>query len=120
MQLLLILALLMYGGKSGGRDILSEVCPVLESLGGEEMKEAIKSAEEISEVLSAVQTFAEGMGGGPHENFGGNDGVATESESPKADGAEPSIAFPLAPIADIADREITYSLSKYISASSVS
>ena len=47
MQLLIILALLLYGGKTGGKNILSEVKPVLETFGGEEIKEALKNAEEI-------------------------------------------------------------------------
>ena len=55
MQLLIILALLLYGGKSGAQNILSEVKPVLESIGGDQMREALKSAEEISSVLSAVK-----------------------------------------------------------------
>ena len=48
MQLLIILALLLYGGKSNAGKIFAEVKPVLESIGGEEMKEAIKNAEELS------------------------------------------------------------------------
>lgn len=57
MQLLIILALLLYGGGNANK-MLSEVKPVLESIGGEEMQKALKSAEEISEVLSLVKPFA--------------------------------------------------------------
>ena len=96
MQLLIILALILYGG-GNAKNMLSEVKPVLESIGGEDMQRALKSAEEISEVLSAVQSFS-GMRG------------AVKNADPPAD--IPS--FPLAPIASIADREITYSLNKYI------
>lgn len=111
MQLLIILALLLYGGKSGAQNMLSEMKPVLESLGGDEIKEALKSAEEISEVLSAVQTFAAGAGGPA-----GSDGLQ-QSASARAEeeAVVPAIAFPLSPIVNIADRDITYSLSKYIS-----
>ncbi len=98
MQLLLILAVLLLGGKTDARELLSEVKPVLENLGGEEIKEALKSAEELSGVLSAVQSFASAA---PQD----------DSHSDKPAG----ISFPLAPISDIADRDITYSLSQYIS-----
>ena len=99
MQLLLILALLLYGGKKGGNSVMEQVKPVLETFGGEEIKEALKSAEELSGMLTAVQSFA---GGGA---FGG-DAQPAASTSPDF--------FPLAPIAAIADKDITYSLSKYI------
>ena len=97
MQLLIILALLLYGG-GNAKNMLNEVKPVLESIGGEDMQKAIKSAEEISEVLSAVQSFS-GFKGIPHKT----------EEVPQ----NPS-DYPLAPISSIADREITYSLNKYI------
>ena len=100
MQLLIILALLLYGG-GNARNMLSEVKPVLESIGGEDMQKALKSAEQISEVLNAVQSFS-GFKGTPPQSV----------ESPK-NPAE----FPLAPISAIADREITYSLNKYIQTS---
>lgn len=137
MQLLIILALLMCGGASGGK-MLSEVRPVLESLGGEEIKQALKSAEEISEVISAVQAFAaEEAAESPARNAGGafgqgNNDVSSaygqgdkdtvDKDLNEADTGRktasnvPAIAFPLAPIANIADRDITYSLSKYFSA----
>ena len=101
MQLLIILALLLYGGGGNAQNILSEVKPMLESIGGEDMKRALESAEEISGVLSAVRAFSA-------ENI--------QPEQPeKRAGAE---YFPLAPISEIADKDITYSLSKYISAQS--
>ena len=97
MQLLIILALLLYGGKSGAGNILSEMKPVLESMGGEEMQQALKSAEEISSVINAVQ--------------------AMSKPSPTVpDGEGEAVHFPLEPISSIADKDITYSLSKYIAA----
>lgn len=97
MQLLIILALILYGG-GNARNMLSEVKPVLETIGGEDMQKALKSAEEISEVLSAVQSFS------------GFRGIQPRSvDAPRNDSE-----FPLAPISSIADREITYSLNKYI------
>lgn len=104
MQLLIILALLLYGGKSNAANILSEVKPVLEEIGGEEMKQALKSAEEISSVLSAVQGMSDAVRQTSAQTFSQN----SETNS------SPAIQFPLSPISSIADREITYSLSKYI------
>ena len=100
MQLLIILALLLYGG-GNARNMLSEVKPVLESIGGEDMQKALKSAEQISEVLSAVQSFS------------GFKGATPKSVETPQNPAE----FPLAPISAIADKEITYSLNKYIQTS---
>ena len=97
MQLLIILVLLLYGG-GNAKNILGEVKPVLESLGGEDMQKALKSAEEISEVLSVIQPIAGGLN--TQNNF--NKPQNTQSE------------FPLAPVMEIADKEITYSLSQYI------
>lgn len=97
MQLLIILALLLYGGKSGAGNILSEMKPVLESMGGEEMQQALKSAEEISSVINAVQAMS-------------------KPSPPVPDGDGEAVHFPLEPISSIADKDITYSLSKYIAA----
>ncbi|MDE7306886.1 MAG: hypothetical protein K2N33_05790 [Clostridia bacterium] len=110
MQLLIILALLLYGGKSNAQNILEDVKPVLETIGGDEMKQALKSAEEISSVLSVVRglTSSGAPFAAPQPSAeGGNFGVGEKEE--------PAIGFPLSPVSSIADREITYSLSKYIS-----
>ena len=98
MQLLIILALILYGG-GNAKNVLNEVKPVLESIGGEEMQKALKSAEEISQVLSAVQSFSGGFKGAQPKS----------TDIPKN-----SDTFPLAPISAIADREITYSLNNSI------
>lgn len=140
MQLLIILVLLLFGGKSDGQNTLSEIRPVLESLGGEEVKEALKSAEEITELLSAVQS----LNGGEKDNesgdrnaqkeksgYGNGTGYGSaenaERDNASSDGATrceedggkrkvpaSAIGFPLAPIMCVADKDITYSLSKYI------
>lgn len=99
MQLLILLALLLYGGRQGAGNVLSEVKPVLESLGGEEMQKALKSAEEISSVLTAVQAM-----------------TRPQSSSAPSETVNETVNFPLAPISAIADKDITYSLSKYIAA----
>ncbi len=95
MQLLIILALLLYGG-SNANNVLNEVKPVLESIGGEDMQKALKSAEEISTVLNAVKSFA----------------GASKPQSEEARACP--LSFPLEPVANIADKEITYSLNKYL------
>ena len=100
MQLLIILALILYGG-GNAKNMLNEVKPVLESIGGEDMQKALKSAEEISEVLSAVQSFS-----GFKQTVPKNEYMPENTDN-----------FPLAPISMIADREITYSLNKYIQTS---
>lgn len=100
MQLLIILALILYGG-GNAKNVLNEVKPVLETIGGEDMQKALKSAEEISEVLSAVQSFS------------GN--KTAQTPTPDMPKTCPT-TFPLAPISAIADRDITYSLNRYIEA----
>ena len=119
MQLLIILALLFYGSKGGGNELLKEVRPVLENLGGDEVKEAFKNAEQISEVLSAVQELA---GGDITEIFRPDqpNRKLNQPSSGERGGSAPSFSngpvnFPLAPISSIADKDITYSLSRYIS-----
>ncbi len=66
MQLFLILMLLMYGGKGG--DTLKTLRPVLETFGGEEVKSALKSAEELEGIISAFN------GGADKESNGSSDG----------------------------------------------
>ncbi len=112
MQLFIILALLLYGGKSGAQNLIEEVKPMLETFGGTEVKEALKSAEEISQVLTAVR----GLTGGftepqaeKEEYFAHTAGATAESASQNSSG------FPLAPISNIANRDITYSLSQFVS-----
>lgn len=105
MQLLIILALLLYGGKRGAQNLLQEVRPMLESFGGSEVQEALKSADEISQVLSAVNAFSGG---------GGDNGGQTVGDTVNQKYGTVEDGFPLAPISEIADKDITYSLSKYI------
>lgn len=109
MQLFLVIALMLLGGKSGARELLEEVKPVIEELGGEEVKEALKSAEEISEALAAVQNLA-----GAVQSVSPAAAYAADGQSEPAERAKPAIAFPLAPVNDIADGEILACLSKYI------
>ena len=99
MQLILLLALLAMSGNKNDA-ILSDLKPMLENFGGEELKSAISEVEKLSGVLSAVQAVAASAPPARKQ---------IESEGSGSDG------FPLAPIAAFADRDITYSLSQYIS-----
>lgn len=99
MQLLLVLALLLYGGKSGPRELLEEVKPVLETIGGDEISSALKSAEEIADVLSAVSAMVPAAP---------NSAPAPDSDAPAPD------SFPLAPVNNIMDENISRALNKYI------
>ncbi len=104
MQLLLILALLIYAGKGDGGKLLSEVQPVLESLGGEEIKEAIRNAEELKGVLSAIGAVSR-----QEDSAESVDGETGRGGNERGD------CFPLAPVCRIADKDITYCLSRYLS-----
>lgn len=112
MQLFIILALLLYGGKSGAQNLIEEVKPMLETFGGTEVKEALKSAEEISQVLTAVRGFTGGaLEPQPDkEEYFAHSAGATAESSPQT-----GAGFPLAPISNIANRDITYSLSQFVS-----
>lgn len=118
MQLLILLFLLAYGGKT---DKLKEVQPLLESIGGDEMKSALKDAEELGNVLSAVQSIAkgDGMPNDIMDAFDVGDNFNPPQSREEQCGKEQSgkeQGFPLAPIANIADEGITYCLSRYIAA----
>lgn len=102
MQLFIILALLLYGGNASAQNLLEEVKPVIEELGGEEARKALKSAEEISKVLTAVKAFSSAAAP-----------VKPAPQPAVADNAENF--FPLAPVSGIAGREITYALSQFVS-----
>lgn len=134
MQLLLMLVLLLYGGNG---KLLKEFGPLLQSVGGEDIKNVLKEAEEINSVLSAFKNGAGGEGGkgaqGAEKPFGGSQTANTPPSSGEAEGAQAGSAsqdnckngdmaegandgqFPLAPIAGIADREILYRLVQYFS-----
>ena len=102
MQLLIVLVLLLLGGKSS-QNMLEEVKPVLENLGVEEINDVLKSAEEISSVLSVVSSLTSSAA------------TFAQSSPEPAPAQNSAVAFPLKPISAIADRDIAYSLSRYIS-----
>lgn len=110
MQLLIIALLLLCGNKP---EMLKQVTPLLETFGGGDIKEALKSAEEMSSVISAVQNLA--SGGGSSDPLGAvMNAFSGSPEKPKAESR--NTGFPLEPIAEIADDGIMRGLSSYIAA----
>lgn len=102
MQLLIIALLAMLAG--GGGNKLNELRPLLKSLGGEEAENILKQTEEISSVLTAVQSLASAH---PKGEEGGTRGGLAQAACGGG-------GFPLAPVSGIADDRITYALSGYI------
>lgn len=97
MQLLVLVLMLMMSGKNAN---IKELKPILEEFGGGQAAEAFKQAEELSGMLSAVQSLTS-MPQPP------------QPQQP-AEECSPLGGYPLAPIANIADERITYCLSRYI------
>lgn len=110
MQLLIVMLLVAFSGNAGA---LKEVKPILESLGGKDAMEALSKAEELSGMISAVQAMTGGMGATrANPSHGGNSGNRNSANAGDDDFAQHG--FPLAPICNIADENITYCLSRYI------
>lgn len=100
MQLLVLLLALILGGKGGN---MAELKPVLESLGGESLGNTLKQAEQLSGMLTAVQSLA-----------GAQKREAVKVDKSEFNGDSAADGYPLAPIVNIADENITYCLSRYI------
>lgn len=99
MQLALLFIALLACGKD--KNVLKEVKPFLEELGGEEVKSALSAVEELEGVLDLVKTFTGGQ-------------TAEFSAQSNKEGKEIGVSgYPLDPVAKITDKNITYSLSKY-------
>lgn len=96
MQLLLLIAVMMLTGKNQN---LKELKPIIEELGSEEDVKAFKQAEELSQMLSAVQ------------NITASAPTPTPQEK---EACAPVSGYPLAPIASVADEKVTYCLARYI------
>ncbi|MCM1438621.1 MAG: hypothetical protein NC131_05350 [Roseburia sp.] len=103
MQLLVLALMLMLAGKNAN---VKELEPIIKELGGGRAAEAFKQAEELSGMLTAVQSLAKPQNAPPQK--GENSGSAENTEHAPLGG------YPLAPIAGIADERITYCLSRYI------
>ena len=96
MQLLVLVLMLLASGKNAD---FTELKPILENFGGGEAASAMKKAEELSEMLTAVQSFAAMASAA----------AAAEKPAPQEDSAEKEDGegYPLAPISGIADERIT-------------
>ena len=135
MQLLLLLALLLYGGNNNAGGPLKQFRPLLEKFGGDEVKQALKSADELEEIISAFGNLSAGgekkqdapayaaAGDGALRAEAGTDGSAGEGEGPAGEQAAQSARsagdgrahgpdFALDPVAGIADGEIIYRLAR--------
>lgn len=95
MQLLVLALMLMLSGKNAN---IKDLKPIIEELGGGEAVNAVKQAEELSNIIAALRGVSakpDCQSGAPVEECAGD-------------------GYPLAPIANIADERITYCLSRYI------
>lgn len=108
MQLILILAALLLGGGSNQK-LLKEVKPVLEEIGGEEVKSAFSAVEEISGVLNMVKDLSAAQS--VLSSFNSN--VHSDQHAEAENNFCSQSGYPLEPVAKIADKSVTYSLSKY-------
>ena len=113
MQLIVFALLLMSLGKNAD---LREIKPILESFGGEGVTDAIRQAEELNSVISAVQSFTSSAKSANEE--GGGDAFtrptgAIRTDTARGDMVSNAVA-PLSPVSRIADEDILHCLSRYI------
>lgn len=95
---------------SGNGANVKELQPILESIGGEEASQALKQAEELSGMVSAVQALTGAVGGKGGASPADCESVGAEFVHKNS----PCNGYPLAPIASVADERITYCLSRYV------
>ncbi len=109
MQLLVLVLMMLAAGKKAD---FKELKPILENFGGGEAANAVKKAEELSEMLTAVQSIAAmaATAPAPTPATAGEDNVPQQPFAEKEEGE----GYPLAPVSGIADERITYCLSRYI------
>ncbi len=88
-----------------GSSSLKDVKPLIEEVAGED---ASRMLEEVEQLTSLASAFAPAN----NQNIAADAGNAPP---PQTDGGAAHDFFPLAPISGIADDNITYSLSRYIS-----
>ncbi len=107
MQLLVLVLMMLAAGKKAD---FKELKPILENFGGGEAATAVKKAEELSEMLTAVQSIATMAAATAPAPTPGEDNVPHQPFAEKVEGE----GYPLAPVSGIADERITYCLSRYI------
>lgn len=108
MQLLVLALMLMM---AGNKTDIKQFQPIIEGLGGGQAADAFKQAEELSGMISAIQSLAAMTA--PQKPEQGNGGAEKAFTDFAAEG-ECGNGYPLAPVAGIADERITYCLSRYI------
>ncbi|MGN1104540.1 MAG: hypothetical protein ACI4QI_06665 [Candidatus Coproplasma sp.] len=99
MQLAILLAVLLMAGQNN----FTQIKPLIEELGGEEGKQAIKQAEELNQLIATVRTFTE-----PKESGDRSDINPQNTEVHAAE------LHPLDPVKGIADDKILSALSRYV------
>ncbi len=106
MQLLVLVLMLLMSGKNAD---IQQLKPIIEEFGGGKAADALKQAEELSDMVSAVQALA---------SFPASPDTAPPQDSAQPageDNAECNMSgYPLAPIAGIADETIINCFSRYI------
>lgn len=109
MQLLVLVLMMLASGKKAD---FKELKPILENFGGGEAANAVKKAEELSEMLTAVQSIATmAAASAPASASAAGEDVAPQQPFAAKEEGE---GYPLAPVSGIADERITYCLSRYI------
>ena len=98
MQLLALVLFLLATSKNTD---FKQLKPILEEFGGEDTAKVLKTAEELSGVISAVH----GLNSHPQP---------TEKTEVKEEDKGINGGYPLAPISAVADDKITYALSRYV------
>ncbi|MGN0812225.1 MAG: hypothetical protein ACI4MQ_01790 [Candidatus Coproplasma sp.] len=108
MQLAILIAILLLSGQNS----FSQIKPIIEEFGGEEAKSAIKQAEELNQIISAVQTLASSQadsGEQPQDS----ERQSSDSQPITAEQTEKN-SHPLDPVKSIADDKILSALSRYV------
>lgn len=103
MQLAIILALFLMASKNN----FTQIKPIIEEFGGEEGKLVIKQAEELNQMISAIQTFK------PAKQSNGQQPLKEDNQPIETEQAVQD-TYPLDPIKSIADEKTLSALSRYV------
>ncbi|MBO5328581.1 MAG: hypothetical protein J6B04_05365 [Clostridia bacterium] len=90
MKLILILAALLLSGNNAS-GVLKEVKPILEELGGEDVKSAFSAAEELNGILQTVNAFKNATSAFKEDNYQKEDENLKKEEIKKEDILQPII-----------------------------
>ncbi|MGN0807157.1 MAG: hypothetical protein ACI4MN_01745 [Candidatus Coproplasma sp.] len=101
MQLAILIAMLMLISQNN----FTQLKPLIEELGGDEAKSAIKQAEELNQIISTVKTLTSAQ---PLQ------GKQSEYGEPVTAEQSFIVSRPLEPIKNIADEKTLSALSRYV------